>query len=168
MAIEIERKFLVVSDDWRKQVTHKVEIQDGILAVHEGRKIRVRFYDQRATLTVKGSKSGFVRDEFEYDIPREDALQMLHNHRIGEILRKTRYYIPVDYGLWCIDEYHASLSGFCFAEIELASEHVEFEPPAWLGREITGRKEFNQTYLLHKHRSTASEPSMEQRDVVAD
>lgn len=152
MAKEIERKFLIVSHEWRQLVTRKVEIQDGILAVHEGRKIRVRFYDEKATLTVKGPRSGIVRDEFEYEIPAEDGRELISKHRVGEILRKTRYYAPASYGLWCIDEYHGSLSGFYFAEIELATEDKEFTKPEWLGREITGNKEYNQLSLLANHR----------------
>ncbi len=154
MAKEIERKFLIVSDDWRKLVTHQVEIQDGILAVNNGRKVRVRFYDNRATLTVKGPRNGIVRDEFEYDIPAEDGRAMLLEHRVGEILRKTRYYAQVDYGLWCIDQYHGSLSGIYFAEIELGENETYFEKPSWLGREITGDKEYSQTYLIKKRRQS--------------
>lgn len=127
-----------------------MEIQDGILAVHDGRKVRVRFYDNRATLTVKGPRNGIVRDEFEYDIPAEDGRAMLQEHRVGEILRKTRHYAPVDYGLWCIDQYHGSLSGIYFAEIELREIDTYFEKPSWLGQEITGDIEYNQTYLIKK------------------
>ncbi len=152
MAKEIERKFLIVSDKWRKLVSHKVEIQDGILALHEGRKVRVRFYDDKATLTVKGPRSGIVRDEFEYEIPSEDGRALLSEHRIGEVLRKTRYYVPVSYGLWCIDEYHGSLAGLFFAEIELPSENTHFAKPSWIGREITGSKQYNQTSMIRRSR----------------
>jgi adenylate cyclase len=151
MAKEIERKFLIASDEWRRHVSRSVEIRDGILAIHEGRKIRVRLYDGRATLTVKGPKNGITRDEFEYEIPREDGVAMLRDHRIGEILRKTRFYVPVSYGLWCNDEYHGSLGGLLIAEIELPSADQPFDKPSWAGREITGDKQFNQTNLLLKY-----------------
>ena len=73
MNIEIERKFLLADDTWRALVSRSVRIRDGILAFYDGRKIRIRFYGQKATLTVKGPRKGLARDEFEYDIPQ--ALQ---------------------------------------------------------------------------------------------
>lgn len=159
MAKEIERKFLIASDKWREFVTKKVEIQDGILALHEGRKVRVRFYDDKATLTLKGTRNGIVRDEFEYEIPAEDGRAMLNDHRIGEVLKKTRYYAPVSYGLWCIDEYHGSLAGLFFAEIELPDENTIFTKPSWIGREITGNKQYTQTNLIRNGRRVAEPES---------
>ncbi|WP_306150571.1 MULTISPECIES: CYTH domain-containing protein [unclassified Roseibium] len=152
MAKEIERKFLIVSDDWRALVTRKVEIEDGILAVHEGRKIRVRLCDQKAALTVKGPRTGVVRDEFEYEIPLQDGRDLISKHRVGEILRKTRYFVPADDGLWSIDEYHGALTGLFFAEIELATEDTKIIKPTWVGREITGRKDYSQMSLITKIR----------------
>ena len=60
MAVEIERKFLVRDHSWRGLFTRKQEIRDGLIAVANGRKVRVRICDQRATLAVK-SKPVSVR-----------------------------------------------------------------------------------------------------------
>ncbi len=69
MAIEIERKFLVVSERWREHVTGKVALRDGLIARDVYKKVRVRSYGDRATLTVKSRQVGMTRDEFEYEIP---------------------------------------------------------------------------------------------------
>ena len=95
LAKEIERKFLLSADTWRKLATHKIEIRDGLLAFRDGRKIRVRFCDDKATLSVKGPKKGLTRDEFEYEIPASDGLALLEDHCDGAILKKTRYFIPL-------------------------------------------------------------------------
>ncbi len=68
MPIEIERKFLLANEDWRAAVSRSTRLRDGILAFYDGRKIRIRFYDEKATLTVKGPRKGLARDEFEYEI----------------------------------------------------------------------------------------------------
>lgn len=88
VAKEIERKFLLSTDTWRELATHKVEIRDGLLAFRDGRKIRVRFCDDKATLSVKGPKKGLTRDEFEYEIPARDGLALLEDHCDGTILKK--------------------------------------------------------------------------------
>lgn len=65
MPIEIERKFLVVGDGWRKSVIREERLRDGLIAASEGRKVRVRLYERRATLTVKSNRRGAVRAEYE-------------------------------------------------------------------------------------------------------
>jgi adenylate cyclase len=94
MAREIERKFLVASSIWREAVSYKVELRDGRLAYSNDRKVRVRFYDDRATLTVKGPRRGISREELVFDIPAADALVLLNEHCRTDILEKTRHYVP--------------------------------------------------------------------------
>ncbi|MCA0996673.1 CYTH domain-containing protein [Alloyangia pacifica] len=152
MAKEIERKFLVASGDWRRVATHKVEIRDGLLAFRDGRKVRVRFYDDRATLSVKGPKSGLTRDEFEYEIPHGDGLTLLEQHCDGEVLRKTRHFVPEGADVWTVDEYHGVHEGLVVAELELATEETPFERPGWLGAEVTGKSRYRQSSLFKEHR----------------
>ncbi|WP_353476257.1 CYTH domain-containing protein (plasmid) [Salipiger sp. H15] len=158
MAREIERKFLVASDDWRAHVSHRVELRDGILALHEGRKVRVRFYgEERVTLCVKGPRSGMSRDEFEYPIPREDGLVLIEHHCDGPPIRKTRHHLRHDGRSWTIDEYHGPLAGTLIAEIELPSEDAAFARPPWLGVEVTHDRDYRQTALLRRHRSALAD-----------
>lgn len=148
MPKEIERKFLVANDLWRDEVVRKVRLRDGLLAFADGRKVRVRFYDDRATLTVKGRRKGISRDEFEYDIPVCDGLALLEDHCDGEVIEKTRNHVMFGDFEWIIDEYHGLLSGVVISEIELPSENTDFPLPAWLGEEVTGLKKYSKVNMI--------------------
>ncbi|WP_172327238.1 CYTH domain-containing protein [Mangrovicoccus sp. HB161399] len=152
MAKEIERKFLVTGDGWRGAVLHAVELRDGLLSDHGGRKVRIRFYDGHATLTVKGPRMGISRDEFEYDIPAEDAEAMLLRHCPGGTVEKVRHHVLHDGLEWFVDEYRGLLAGTVFAEIELPCEEAVFSCPSWIGREVTGLPEFRQANMLEARR----------------
>lgn len=137
MALEIERKFLVVSDAWRKSVSRRIELTDGLLARFAGGKIRVRLKDEDATLTIKGRRNGIARAEYEYPIPRGHALEILATCSDGPVLRKTRHLVPDGAVTWEIDVYQGPLAGLVLAEVELTREDQAVRAPAWLGREVT-------------------------------
>ncbi len=147
MAKEIERKFLVRDEGWRGCVSRSERLRDGILAMAGDRKVRVRFYDGRATLTVKGPRIGFSRDEFEYDIPETDGRILLEEHCQGEIREKIRHHLSHGGHAWTVDEHLGLLEGVVIAEIELPSETADFPRPSWLGREVTGLAEFRQSRM---------------------
>jgi adenylate cyclase len=63
MPVEIERKYLVVADTWRKRFHKREKLVDGLVAAADGRKVRVRLYEDRATLTVKSAREGLTRAE---------------------------------------------------------------------------------------------------------
>ncbi|WEF24794.1 CYTH domain-containing protein [Paracoccus sp. S3-43] len=148
MPTEIERKFLLANDDWRAAVSGSTRLRDGILAFYDGRKIRIRFYDEKATLTVKGPRKGLARDEFEYEIPASDGLVLLERHCKGEVIEKTRHHVLVNGLEWVVDEYHGLLDGIILAEIELPSEETPFELPAWVAAEVTGIEKYRQVNLV--------------------
>ena len=50
---EIERKFLVRSESWRKDAVERFDIQQGYLCKEAEKTIRVRIRDKRAFLTIK-------------------------------------------------------------------------------------------------------------------
>lgn len=150
MPTEIERKFLVINDSWRERTSHAVKLRDGLIANLDGRKVRVRFYDHRATLTIKGPRQGISRDEFEYDIPAEDGNRLIAQHCSGDVLEKTRYHIPCEGLEWTVDEYHGLLDGIVMTEIELPSEDTPFSIPPWVGQEVTGQSEYRQINLLRQ------------------
>jgi CYTH domain-containing protein len=129
MAVEIERKFLVRDDSWRSQVTHQQKIRDGLIAITDGRKVRVRICHQRATLTVKSRTSGLANAEFEYEIPLADAEEMMTHHCLRSGLTKARYLVPHGDHTWQVDVYSGILTGVVLAEVELPSETTELALP---------------------------------------
>ncbi|WP_339951908.1 CYTH domain-containing protein [uncultured Albimonas sp.] len=147
MPREIERKFLVASDSWRRDVASSQRLRDGLLASVEGRKVRVRCLDDRALLTVKGPREGISRDEFEYEIPLADGLALL-GHCAGATLEKIRHTVPFGGFEWSVDAYRAPLEDVILAEIELPHEAAEFPRPPWLGREVTGQAEYRKINML--------------------
>lgn len=155
MPKEIERKFLVANDLWRRDIVRKVRLRDGLLAFADGRKVRVRFYDDRATLTVKGRRHGISRDEFEYDIPACDGLTLLEDHCDGEVVDKMRNHVMFDGFEWIVDEYQGLLAGVILCEIELPAEDTRFSRPPWLGEEVTGVQKYRNINMIHACRQSA-------------
>ena len=134
MGIEIERKFLVVGDDWRR--APPVAYAQGYLNRDKQRTVRVRVVEDRAWLTIKGASAGATRAEFEYPIPVADAEQLLALCD-GPLVRKLRRVVVHAGATWEIDEFQGENAGLVVAEIELASEDQAFEAPPWLGAEVT-------------------------------
>lgn len=152
MPIEIERKFLIANDTWKASVTKSVRLRDGILAFCNGRKVRIRFYDDHATLTVKGPRKGIARHEFEYAIPASDGLILLEQHCTGDVVEKTRHHIASEDHDWVVDEYHGLLDGVLVAEVELAEEDAVLRLPPWVGKEVTGIEKYRKVNLVKAHK----------------
>jgi CYTH domain-containing protein len=147
MGIEIERKFLVIRDAWRTPTG--VAIGQGYLNRDKQRTVRVRLAGSQAFLTIKGPSHGATRQEFEYPIPVEDALQLLELCD-GTVIRKTRHLVIHDGNHWEVDEFHAENQGLVVAEIELTTEDQTFAKPDWLGREVTDdTRYFNSNLISH-------------------
>ena len=147
-SVEIERKFLVASDAWKRRAAGHVRLRDGLVAETDGRKVRVRTYDRHATLTIKGRRDGLGREEFEYEIPYEDALQLLEVHCSGRQIEKERFFVPEGNLVWEVDIYGGVLEGIVIAEIELSTPDLELCLPEWIGEEITGRDEYRKVNML--------------------
>jgi CYTH domain-containing protein len=135
MAREIERKFLVKDDSWRGQ-DEGVLIRQGYLSSQKASTVRVRISGQSSFLTVKGKTRHISREEFEYEIPKDDAEAML-NLCQNYIIEKTRYRIEYAGNTWEVDEFRGNNNGLVLAEIELQSENQEFEKPSWIGKEVS-------------------------------
>lgn len=148
MPVEIERKFLVVSDDWRRNAARHVHIRDGLLGIAGDRKVRVRIADDAATLAVKSKVAKGRNVEFEYPIPLADAEYMLAHECDGNLLGKTRYFVPFGGNTWEVDVYDDPLKGVVLAEVELPHEHAVVEVPDWIGEEVTGRPEWKKINML--------------------
>jgi adenylate cyclase len=137
MGTEIERKFTVISDAWRS-VGNPVRIVQGYLTRDKERAVRLRTSDSKGFITIKGISRGVVRTEFEYEIPIEDARQMLRELCFQPLIDKTRYYVRHKDLVWHVDEFHSPRLGLVIAEIEIPSVDYAFERPSWVGDEVTG------------------------------
>lgn len=134
MPLEIERKFLVQGSDW-KTSTGKRYTQ-GYLNLDKERTVRVRLAGQQALLTIKGITTGASRSEFEYQIPTDDAEDLLKMCE-GKIIAKIRHTVFHHGTKWEIDEFLGDNEGLIIAEVELDSEDQAFEKPHWLGEDVT-------------------------------
>ncbi len=145
---EIERKFLVLNNDFIKEATGKAEIKQGYLSKDPERTVRIRLKDNKGFLTVKGivNSSGAERFEYETEINKQDALQLL-DLCLPEIIIKTRYFIPKENHTFETDVFEEKNKGLVLSEIELNDENEFFEKPKWLGEEVTGDKRFYNSYL---------------------
>jgi adenylate cyclase len=137
MGTEIERKFLLASDDWRNEVEASQRLVQGYLARSDESAIRVRLMGDRAELNIKQSIDGINRLEFEYEIPEKDARELLDQVALKPLIDKTRYHVRRGQHLWEIDEFYGDNAGLVVAEIELTADDETFDKPAWLGREVS-------------------------------
>ena len=148
MGMEIERKFLLVNDDWRQSGIKGLHLSQGYLN-EEGNTVRVRTADDKGYLTIKSKTKGISRMEFEYEIPLDDAMQLLTLSHTP-VVEKYRYRIPFEGHLWEVDEFCGDNSGLVVAEVELKSEEEPYVKPAWIGEEVSADKRYRNTNLA-KH-----------------
>jgi adenylate cyclase len=146
--IEIERKFLVKSNDFKQQAFIHNKIAQGYLSSVPERTVRVRIKGEKGFITIKGisQQSGMSRFEWENEIPLEEALELLKLCEKGKI-EKTRYEIKLGNHIYEVDEFYGENEGLLLAEIELNSENETFEKPDWLGDEVTNDKRYYNAYL---------------------
>ncbi|MBU1192312.1 MAG: CYTH domain-containing protein [Gammaproteobacteria bacterium] len=142
MAIEIERKFLVLNDNWREAAEAGQQLKQGYLSRVTGdagvrSSVRVRTDGVRAFLNIKSATLGIRRTEYEYPLPLVDAEEMLANLCVGAVVEKTRYHVPVGAHVWEIDVFAGANAGLIVAEIELNDEAESFVRPDWLGAEVS-------------------------------
>lgn len=149
--IEIERKFLVLNDDFKTQATSQNRIVQGYLNSNPERTVRVRIKGGKGFLTIKGkgNESGTTRMEWEKEIPVTDAELLLSICEKG-IIDKIRYEILVENHTYEVDVFAGENNGLIIAEIELISEAETFKRPTWLGNEVTGEERYYNAYLSNK------------------
>ena len=135
MPLEIERKFLVVSDTYKINAK-SVDISQAYLSIEENMAIRVRIEGIQASINIKSKKSERVNHEFEYIIPLDEARSLIRMSPYP-IIEKTRYVVEYEGKAWEVDEFHADNDGLTVAEIELDEENESFKKPSWVGEEVT-------------------------------
>lgn len=146
---EIERKFLVESNDWKMlKCWGSSHIKQAYLQKSNTQSVRIRIVDSLAILTIKIGK-GLVRDEYEYEIPQLEALEIIEKAGLT-VLQKTRYYVENGSDRWEIDVFEGKLSGLCIAEIELNDENQKFELPNWITKEVTADAAYLNSNLIDR------------------
>ena len=109
--------------------------------------MRVRIIrDEVSTLTVKSSGTGLSRDEFQYEIPMDEAKALLRLCQ-NDIIEKTRYHVIVEGKQWDVDQFHGNNDGLWIAEVELKSEDEQVTLPKWVTNEVTGDKHYYNAFI---------------------
>ena len=135
MATETERKFLVIGDAWRDAAAGELLCQ-GYLSKDPERAVRVRIAGDHAWLTIKGRGEHISRPEFEFEIPANEASELMLLCLAG-VIEKTRYRIDHAGHVWEVDEFHGDNEGLVMAEVELDRADISPELPSWAGREVS-------------------------------
>ena len=146
--VEIERKFLVKNEDFKAEFYQKNRITQGFLNTDPLRTVRIRIKDETAFLTVKGknNEAGLSRFEWEKEIDKTDAEELLKLCEPG-MIDKARFLVKSASHIFEVDEFYGENEGLIVAEVELASETENFEKPKWLGQEVTGDPKYYNSQL---------------------
>lgn len=149
--LEIERKFLVTSEDFKEQAFTKNHIAQGYLNSHPERTVRIRIKGEIGFLTVKGkgNESGTTRLEWETEMALFEAKPLLAICEKG-IIDKIRYEVKVGKHIYEVDEFFGDNKGLIIAELELSDEGETYEKPSWLGKEVTNDERYYNSYLSKK------------------
>ncbi|GIT57896.1 MAG: CYTH domain-containing protein [Candidatus Neomarinimicrobiota bacterium] len=145
MGKEIERKFLVDKSRLPNNL-EGTKYTQGYISITDSGIVRVRIKGDIAVITIKSAGLGISRDEFEYQIPMDDAKSLLELFNDG-VIYKTRYDIVYEGKKWEIDQFHKENEGLWIAEIELQFENESFEIPKWVLEEVTGNEKYYNSYL---------------------
>ncbi len=153
MGAEIERKYLVNKEIWDNTVKDdKHSIRQGYILNNPDKTIRIRLFDEKGYITIKGLSTGASRPEFEYQIPEEDAKELLDKF-CTSLISKIRDKISYKGKLWEVDEFLEDNAGLIVAEIELSDEQETFDLPNWITKEVTGEeKYYNSNLLIHPYK----------------
>lgn len=146
--LEIERKFLVVGDDYKRLAFSSSRIQQGYICSGHGRTVRVRLRDDCGYLTIKGPSvdGGLSRYEFEKEITKEEAEQLMQLCEPG-LIDKTRYLVKSGKHTFEVDEFYGENEGLVMAEVELGSADEPYEKPDFIGKEVTGDRRYYNSHL---------------------
>ncbi len=148
MGIEIEHKFLVISEDWRKFIKEELIISQGYLANNETCSVRLRITGEQAHLNIKSATLGISRQEYDYPVPLEDGQLMMQQLCQKPLIEKTRYHVPYKNHLWEVDVFHGDNEGLIVAEIELSTPDEPFSKPAWIGKDVSDHPRYYNVCLV--------------------
>ena len=148
MNLEIERKFLIINTNFKKESYQKKYIQQGFLNTDKNRVVRVRIIEEKAYLTIKGvsDKSGTSRFEWEKEISLQEAKSLMNLCEKG-VIEKYRYFHKLENHVFEIDEFLGDNYGLIIAEVELKNKNEVFIKPSYLGKEVTGDEKYYNSNL---------------------
>ena len=149
MALEIERRFLIKNDNWKKFITKKIFIEQGYLSKSlDNWIIRIRFTGKDFKIAFKKHIKSFTNLEFEYSIPQKDGETIMSN--LSNTIKKERYFLEVEKKSWIIDCFKENNYPLEIAEIELSNEEEDLSLPSFISKEITGLKHYSNFNLANK------------------
>ena len=149
MALEIERRFLIKNDNWKKYVTKKIFIEQGYLSKSlDDWIIRIRFTGKDFKIALKKNIESFTNFEFEYSIPAKDGEIIMSN--ISNTIKKERFFLEIKKKSWIIDCFEENNYPLQIAEIELSNEEEDLSLPSFISKEITGLKHYYNFNLTKK------------------
>ena len=149
MALEIERRFLIKNDHWKKFITKKIFIEQGYLSKSlDDWIIRIRFIGKDYKIALKKHIESFTNFEFEYSIPSKDGKTIMAN--LSNTIKKDRYFLEFDKKTWIIDCFKEDNYPLKIAEIELSNERENLNLPSFISKEITGLRHFSNFNLAKK------------------
>ena len=147
MGKEIERKFLIDISEI-ESLGSGSQIMQSYISTTDNTAVRVRVAGAIAYLTLKGENKGATRSEFEYEIPLDDANEIIEELCSGPIIDKTRYLVEHGSHTWEVDVFHGENDGLIVAEVELESETEVVDLPNWVMGEVTGQVKYYNISLL--------------------
>ena len=151
---EIERKFLVRGDDYKRQAYSHSHIKQGYICSGRG-----RLRDDCGYLTIKGPSlnGGLSRYEFEKEITLDEAEHLFALCEPG-IIDKTRWLVKSGNHTFEVDEFHGDNDGLVMAEVELHFEDEPYEKPDFIGEEVTGdRRYYNSSLRVYPYKTFVSQ-----------
>lgn len=148
MALEIERKYLVLDDSYKHEAFSSYHIVQGYICSGRGRTVRVRIRDAQGFITIKGPSDvgGLARSEFEYEIPLADANELMKLCEPG-VIDKTRWLVRSGNFVFEVDEFHGDNAGLVMAEVELTTVDDQPVLPHFIGKEVTGDRRYYNSQL---------------------
>lgn len=156
MGVEIERRFLLKEGIPLPDSDSIRHMRQGYLLNSVGLSIRVRVVDEeQAFMTIKHASPEQleVRDEYEYEIPVEDALELLALSSY-HIIRKQRHIINFGGLTWEVDFFEEENEGLMLAEVELPTLNTPVSLPQWIGKEISDDPKYMNNNLAQKPYTT--------------
>ena len=147
MHIEIERKYLVNTQEIQGKRLGQNCVQ-GYLCTGKGVTTRIRIIGEKGFLTIKGKTKNFSKPEYEYEIPKIEAHEILNTLCIQPLIKKIRYQVNYAGEVWIVDEFLGENEGLVLAEIELLSEDQHIILPDWVETEVTGDPRYYNVQLV--------------------
>ena len=148
MALEIERRFLLKNDNWKKFITKKIFIKQGYLTKSfDDWIIRIRFTGKDYKIAFKKHIESFTNFEFEYAIPSKDGEIIMAN--LSNTIKKERFFLEIEKKSWIIDCFSDNNYPLEIAEIELSNQDEHLSLPSFISKEITGLTQYSNFSLVN-------------------